>query len=209
MAAPPQAHPAPYGFDLEPTVLEGDLAPPESRRAPRGTPEPEASALRRPRVAAREPPSFGHRAAWARDLALIGGVIAALLPFLTLSPAEAIRFAVPAAVVAALSGAALGAIVPSLFSAYVRRLPIALLLGAGFGLGALWGALAGLAGSLASDLPRLEMTCFAGQCGALVLGSLWVPYLLANVRGRATWPLVALACVVGPTAAALVWLVSR
>lgn len=209
MPALPEAHPARSGFDLEPAVLDGDLAPPESPRAPRRTPQLEGSVLRPSHANARKPPSLGHPAAWARDLALIGGVIAALLPFLTLSPAEAIRFAVPAAVVAIISGAALGAIVPSLFSSHVRRLPIALLLGAGFGLGALWGALAGFAGSLASHLPRLEMTCFAGQCGAMVLGSLWVPYLLANVRRRATWPLVALACVVGPTAAALVWLVRR
>lgn len=209
MPAPSASHAAPDDLDLELPALERELVPPEPIRPPSTTPRPEVPALRPSRSAAREPPTIGAPAAWARDLAAVGAVVSAVLPFLTLAPAEALRFVAPAALVAALSGAALGAIAPSLFTTFVRRLPMVLLLGAGFGLGAFWGALAGFAGSLASGAPRLQMTCFAGQCGAMVLGCLWAPYLLAHVRRRATWPLVALACVVGPTAAAVVWMVSR
>jgi hypothetical protein len=50
---------------------------------------------------------------------------------------------------------------------------------------------------------------YAGQTGALLLGSLWLPYLLAHARRRPTWPLVAVASVVTPVAASLVWLVTR
>lgn len=188
--------------ELEPDTCEvapPPLAPPRPARVASGPRASPAHACARS-----EPPSFGRAAEWARDLALVGGVTATIAPLLTLDARHAVRFAPAAVIVAVATGLALGRVAPSLFSRHVRRLPIPLLLGAGFGLGAFWGAAAGLAGALASGLTPGYWTGVAGRCGAMVLGILWLPYLLAHVRGRATWPLVALACVLGPSAAALV-----
>jgi len=97
---------------------------------------------------------------------------------------------VAAAITGAITGAALGSLAPRLLNPFVRRIPIALLLMAGFGLGALWGALVGAVASLVSGADMALSIQTAGLCGALQLSWFWLPYAIRKARARRAWPVV-------------------
>ncbi|MDQ3033500.1 MAG: hypothetical protein M3Y87_13860, partial [Myxococcota bacterium] len=82
-------------------------------------------------------PQLTRRGAWARDLAVLGGASALGIPLLL---GASVGFAAITALAGALLGASIGAAVPVLLGRHVRRVPVVLLLGAGAGLGANWGA---------------------------------------------------------------------
>lgn len=140
---------------------------------------------------------------WARDLALVGattGVALAVATPLSWS------LALLAGALAGTLGALLGALMPRLLHRRVRRRSWLLLAAAAVGLGGLWGGAAGLgAGVLAGASWKWSAAVFA-TAGAVQLGWVWLPLVMARARGRSTWPLVALASVAAPAAGYLAYL---
>lgn len=146
----------------------------------------------------------GPTRAWVRDLALIGAASA-------LAPAAVVgglfpTFVAGAGVAGAASGALLGAVFPRLLLGPFSRLPIAVMLVVGALFGAGWGGAVGAAagaseglmggGAVATSTTLVLLGGFYGALsGALQLGWFWLPYTLLRARGRAAWPIVALACV--------------
>lgn len=133
---------------------------------------------------------FGRPWAWARDLGLVGAVTCFVVPYLAAPLWCRWEFSVAAAVTGAVTGAALGGLAPRLLHPFVRRIPVLLLLMAGFGLGSLWGALVGGVASLASDVDLALGVQTAAFCGALQLSWFWLPYAVRKARARRTWPVV-------------------
>ncbi len=149
---------------------------------------------------------LGERRTWVRDLAIIGGVSGALAP-------AAVGMLFPGYVLlAGAFGAGSGAVVGHLASAMlgkerIRRVPVAVLLVGGLGLGALWGALTGLGAALGlgafsapgSGAVLLVLSALlASVAGAIQLGWFWLPYAILRARGRRTWPLVVVASLLAP-----------
>lgn len=144
-------------------------------------------------------PPLGGRIAWMRDFSLIGACSGALAPafFWSHQPGYLAACGIGGAAL----GIALGFLLPPLLLGPVSRWPFAVLVVAGVGVGALWGAGAGFIGGATQfgicdglQLASLSATCGA-IAGALQLGWFWLPYTLRKVRGRSTWPLVLAACV--------------
>lgn len=143
---------------------------------------------------------------WASDLALVGAVTAPtslavwtasvpLLPMLVF------------ALSGGLTGALLGRFVPLLLHHRVRRMPVPLLLGAGLGVGANWGALVYAAPLFAvSGVVHYRALGAAAAVGMLQLGWFWLPYVLRKSRGESTFGLVVAACAASPVIAALAYL---
>ncbi|AKF09992.1 hypothetical protein [Sandaracinus amylolyticus] len=140
-------------------------------------PEPETNDLAIERLLTRR--------GWALDLAWVGG--ASALAVATMLGASAL-FALAVAATSALIGAAIGAGAPWLLSRRVRRLPVLVLLGAGAGLGANWGALSAASVALASDggLGWVRAAELGGTAGLLVMGLFWLPAALLRASGRST-----------------------
>lgn len=137
--------------------------------------------------------------AWACDLALIGGVSAGALPLLLGASAT---FAIVAALASAAIGAAIGSAAPLLLNRRVRRVPVLLLLGAGAGLGANWGAASAAIAALATGE---TWWAYAAQLGATaglaLLGAFWMPAVLLRARGRSTVPAILAALALCPAIA--------
>lgn len=133
--------------------------------------------------------------AWARDLALIGAVSALPLALWTALPLATVALAV---VLAALGGAAIGALVPRLLHRRVRRIPLFVLVPAAIGLGGAWGGTVGMITALAVGAPYLRVTEIAASAGALQLGWLWLPYAIGVARRGSSWPTVIAACTLAP-----------
>lgn len=164
--------------------------------------EPTSTALALHR--AEEPPRWlAATTPMSRDLAVVGGVTA-VLAAAGLGGSALSLFSLVAGAAAATLGALLGRLGPLLLGRRVRRVRVPFLLGAGAGLGALWGATAGALAALVAGTPLLPAVVDAARLGMLQLGWLWLPYLLLRARGRATWPLVTLAAAVTPLLALLV-----
>lgn len=137
---------------------------------------------------------------WARDLAWLGG--ASALVVWTLLGASA-TFAICAALTSALLGAAIGAASPLLLSRRVRRVPVVLLLGAGAGLGANWGAASAAAASLATgELWWVHAAELGATAGLVVMGTFWLPAALLRARGRSTRAARIVATALSPAIAA-------
>lgn len=133
------------------------------------------------------------RGPWVRDLALIGAATCLIIPMMTLPSWLRLDFAIVAAAAGAVSGAMIGWLAPNLLHPYVRRLPVVLLLGAGFGLGSVWGAVAGSAAALSTGTNLTLSASTAAICGGLQLGWIWLPYTVFQARGERLWILVFLA----------------
>lgn len=133
--------------------------------------------------------------AWARDLALIGG--ASALP-LAVCAAVPLSTVVLAALLAAIGGAAIGALVPRLLHRRVRRIPLFVLIPAAIGLGGAWGGAVGMIAALVTGAPFLRVTELAASAGAAQLGWLWLPYAIGIVRRGSSWPTVIAACAMAP-----------
>jgi hypothetical protein len=126
--------------------------------------------------------------AWARDLALIGAVSAGALPLLLGASAT---FAIVASIASALIGAAIGSAAPYLLNRHVRRVPVLLLLGAGAGLGANWGAVSATVAALATGEAGWRYAAQLGAtAGLALLGAFWMPAVLLRARGRSTVPAI-------------------
>lgn len=141
---------------------------------------------------------LGTRIGWMRDFALIGACSGAQAPAFFWANQPGYLAACGAG--GALLGMALGLVLPPLLLGPVSRWPFGVLLLFGLGIGALWGAGAGLIGGVSQfgvhdrlQLAALSTTCGA-VAGALQLGWFWLPYTLRKARGRSTWLIVVAAC---------------
>ncbi len=148
-----------------------------------------------------DPGLLGRPLHWARDFALVGAVTGGLAPLAVYSGFPSAYYLLTG-VGGMLAGALLGGVLPRLLGARIRRLPVAALLVVGPALGALWGALAGLAGSLvfrdsAMDLGTLSVMAGAAA-GAVQFGWLWIPYSVKRARKKRVWPVVAGALALAP-----------
>ena len=181
-------------------------------RRPPGIPVPLDQTLaaldQRPRpLAFREPAwPLGTPRAWARDLAAVGAVTCFAVPLIAAPLGTRATFALVAAVAGAATGALLGLLVPRMLSPFVRRIPVLLLLGAGCGLGSLWGGLVGYLAGLASGADPLLSAHTAALCGFVQLGWFWLPSGVAHARRRPVWPAVLLAFILSPLMG--LWLVA-
>ncbi|MCB9684038.1 MAG: hypothetical protein H6735_03220 [Alphaproteobacteria bacterium] len=139
---------------------------------------------------------------WARDWALIGLASGALAPIglgMWSNPAG-IAFVVAAGLVGMIVGAAIGGFAPAVLERVRGRWPIPALLMLGLPIGAVWGALAGLAGGLAVGDPSFLVYSVFGAAiaGAAQLGATWFPYTFLSVLQRRTWPVVLLSVLAAP-----------
>ena len=144
--------------------------------------------------------SVGTGAAWARDLAIVGGVSSFAAPVWFVGNLGW-GYVWAAALFGALGGAALGAVMPWLLTKPLRRFRIAALLALGPLLGFAWGALTGLLAAplLAfSHAGPLVSALVARIAGIIQFGWFWLPYAMSHIRGRGTRRLVLAACLVGP-----------
>lgn len=139
--------------------------------------------------------TLGEPICWARDLALVGGFTTLALGLVT--PLRWDTVGVAAALVA-LTGAALGSVFPRLLHRQVRSKPILLLLAAGVGLGACWGAIAGLTAALLTAAPWVHAASLVGTATALQLGWLWLPLLLGHTCRKRVVEWVMLALLASP-----------
>ena len=141
------------------------------------------------------PVDLGRAEDWATELAVVGALttlglgLVSSLPGATLAAALALT---------ALVGAGLGAIVPRLLHRHVRRVPILVLVVAGVGLGACWGAPAGYLAARLTGAPWIRTTALLATATAFQLGWLWLPVVLERARGRSPWPWVLAACLASP-----------
>lgn len=133
---------------------------------------------------------------WARDLAIVGAVTGFGVPFL--HPLASLTPSLLVALVAAVTGAALGAAAPRLLNAHVRRVPVVLLLGAGAGVGALWGGLVGVVSAYVIGGGSWYLVHLAATIGLVQLGWFWLPYAVLRGRRRPTWSLVVAAVLCTP-----------
>ncbi|MEO1268064.1 MAG: hypothetical protein AAFX99_08200 [Myxococcota bacterium] len=139
---------------------------------------------------------------WMRDLGLIGGATS-LLATAQLHGLYGWTFPIAACLAGVVTGIALGAVIHRLFSTWMRRWPIAVLLVMGPVVGALWGGLVGLLASptlfgFGSTDRMLIVAMVAAVAGAIQLGWFWLPYTWVRGRRKAVWPVVMLACLLGP-----------
>lgn len=175
----------------------------ERPRPPRQSePSGEDRATEAATSAQRGPYLVGSPTRWARDWAIIGLASGALAPIGVgvLSSPLGLPFVLAAGLVGMLVGAAIGAAAPPVLERVRGKMPIAALLMLGLPIGAVWGALAGLAGGLATgDLETAVLTVFgAGVAGAAQLGAAWFPYTFLSVLQRRTWPVVLLSVLAAP-----------
>lgn len=141
------------------------------------------------------PSILGARRAWSLDLAFVGGVTTLALG--VVSPL-AVSTVLVASAICALSGVVLGALVPTLLAHRVRRKPVLLLLAAGAGLGACWIGFAGAGAAVLTGTSWRWALSIGATAGAVQLGWLWLPMLLARAKGRSTIEYVLLACLASP-----------
>ena len=142
----------------------------------------------------------GSRTAWARDLLIVGGVTGAAAPGLVLFEPG---FALAGGLVGALSGAALGVGIRWTIDHLRHRIPLSMMILGAPVVGALWGGGVGTVAGLVSTTDFGAGAAalglfFGGISGAVQLGWLWMPYTFQSVLGRRRWPVVALACLLGP-----------
>jgi hypothetical protein len=160
-------------------------------------------------VAPRAFPSAGALAhagapeAWARDLAVVGGVsaVAATLGFGSVMAVPVGMYAIVAGVSGVVTGALLGAVAGKSLRGPLSRVPVAVVLAGGLGVGALWGgavgAIAGAALGAHGAIFRSSVE-IAAVAGAIQLGWWWLPYLLRRAHERSTWPVIAFATLISP-----------
>ncbi|UJR86563.1 hypothetical protein [Sandaracinus amylolyticus] len=139
-------------------------------------PDPETNHLEQRLVAPR---------GWALDLAWVGG--ASALAIATMLGASLFG-ALAVAATSALIGALIGACAPLLLSRRVRRVPVLLLLAAGAGLGANWGALSAVSVAVASGsgVGWIRAAELGATAGLVVMGLFWLPAALLRAHGRST-----------------------
>jgi hypothetical protein len=149
------------------------------------------------------------RGAWARDLAIVGAVSALPVFFIRFPWGDSAgsTSTLLLALFAAAFGALIGLAVPWLLHHRVRRKPLALLVPAAVGLGALWGTAATWMTAETLDMRLLwyavsfNATVFAAQ-----LGWFWLVYAIAIARrASGSWAVVA-ACALTPAIAWIAWL---
>lgn len=138
---------------------------------------------------------LGDRRAWGRDLALVGAVTTLSLGAVSPLPVATVLVA---AALAAVGGALLGALVPVLLGPRVRTKPVVALLAAGIGLGACWLGASGTAAALVTDGPWIWTAQICATAGAVQLGWLWLPMVLAHRDRAPTLEYVLLACLGAP-----------
>lgn len=130
---------------------------------------------------------------WAWDMGVLGLVSGAGAPMLFMEMLGA-SYVIAAGVLGALTGAALGAVMPRLLTRGVARWPIGLLLLVGPLLGFVWGSVVGSSATLVVDHTSVGLWLFgglvAGLVGAMQFGWVWLPYTWLASKGRARWPLV-------------------
>jgi hypothetical protein len=147
----------------------------------------------------------GRPAAWARDMALVGGLTSAILPTM-LSGVSPSMFGLYAGIAGAITGALLGAAMPAVLDRARRHVPLWALLMAGPLVGCAWGALAGGLGSLPFSGDTLALALISGGiAGALQFGWWWFPYTFQTVRGGRTWPVMLASFLALPVLAAAVF----
>ena len=143
----------------------------------------------------------GVPALWARDMAIVGGVTSGIAPMPALALGATAGFIGGTAVAGALTGAALGAMMPVALERLRGRLPLSVLMVLGPLPGALWGALVGTAGfylSGISSTPLVLCVGCAALAGAIQFGLFWFPYTFQTVRDGRRWPVVLGACLGAP-----------
>lgn len=143
----------------------------------------------------RSPAPLGARRAWSLDLACVGAITTLALG--VVSPLS-VSTVVVAAALSALGGVALGGLVPTLLAWRVRRKPVVLLLVAGVGLGACWLGFASAGAALLTGTSWTWALSIGASAGAVQLGWLWLPMVLARAKGRSTVEYVLLACLASP-----------
>jgi hypothetical protein len=142
----------------------------------------------------------GREGDWARELALIGGTTSLVAPAMAIPLMVSPWFALVAGLVGAVSGAMLGATMPTVLDAMRQRVPPGLLL-LGFGpvVGAMWGAsVGGIAATLVPGHPLELAVASAAIAGALQLGLCWLPYTMLTVLQKRRWPAIVTAIVGTP-----------
>lgn len=141
-------------------------------------------------------PRVGLPARWSRDLALVGGVVAALAPCVEGWDAE---LSLAASLAGAVAGGVLGRVAPGVLDRQRGRVPLAALACLAPLVGAGWGGFAGMAGGIAARVePPIVVGAWGAVVGALLVGMLWLPYTVQSLRGAPTWPVVLAALLSAP-----------
>ena len=141
---------------------------------------------------------LGKKRSWSRDLATIGGISSLAAPLAVAPTLVGTAYPWVAAAVGALTGAALGVIVPSVLLR-LRKVPLPMLVLLGPTLGILWGGAVGLAAGLTLGAEIIWLSAVvAGVAGAIQFGWFWLPYTARRLRSKRTWPVVVAASLLAP-----------
>jgi hypothetical protein len=141
--------------------------------------------------------------AWARDLAVVGGVssVASTIAFAPAMVVPVGMYALIAGATGVLTGALLGVVAGKAIAGPLARLPVLAVLAGGVGAGAVWGGTVGAIAALALGAHGMVLESsieIAAVAGAIQLGWWWLPYLLRRAHEKSTWPVVFFAACLSP-----------
>lgn len=135
-------------------------------------------------------PITGRPTAWARDLALLGGVSSFALSMLFTGMVPA-GFPAAVGLVTGATGALVGLATPAALDRLRGRVSLWVLALLAPLAGAAWGGAAGAAAASLSNSAPWPLSLVAGAlAGGLQLGWFWLPYTMQTVRGGRTWPVM-------------------